>query len=362
MKKKGFTLIELLAVIVVLAVIALIATPIVLNLVKTAKIGSAEQSVTGYVKAIENTIIKSMVDNKDVPDNTYNYDSIEVDVSGKIPTSGEYIVKNGKVESGNFCIDGYYIEYKSGQSKYNKDKECSNSNSSVSNGPTKVEPTSTDTHKGIVYLDPTNLENSCNASNSVSETGTKTGCMKWYIYSEDDNSYTMILDHNTTGSTSFYLKEMENISSLIEVENILSQLITDTVDWDYRLNMRLIEAQEISNITQNTLWINDAQFDASRFYLDSNNQTQVANSTNKSKYAWLYDYTNGCKEYGCNIGDSSVWGYWTNTISIMATPVAFIISNDGMLSASTGCNDDATECENFYGIRPVITISKSLIS
>ena len=37
MKKKGFTLIELLAVIVVLAIIALIATPIVMNIIKSAK-------------------------------------------------------------------------------------------------------------------------------------------------------------------------------------------------------------------------------------------------------------------------------------------------------------------------------------
>ena len=35
--KKGFTLIELLAVIIVLAVIALIARPIVLNVVDSAK-------------------------------------------------------------------------------------------------------------------------------------------------------------------------------------------------------------------------------------------------------------------------------------------------------------------------------------
>ena len=37
MKRKGFTLIELLAVIVILAVIALIATPIILNMINDAK-------------------------------------------------------------------------------------------------------------------------------------------------------------------------------------------------------------------------------------------------------------------------------------------------------------------------------------
>ena len=37
MKKKGFTLIELLAVIIILAIIALIATPIILNVIDDAR-------------------------------------------------------------------------------------------------------------------------------------------------------------------------------------------------------------------------------------------------------------------------------------------------------------------------------------
>ena len=39
---KGFTLIELLAVIIVLAIIALIATPIIFNVIENAKIKSME--------------------------------------------------------------------------------------------------------------------------------------------------------------------------------------------------------------------------------------------------------------------------------------------------------------------------------
>ncbi len=103
MKKntKGFTLIELLAVIVVLAVIALIATPIVLNLVKEAKEGAARESVTSYMKAVENTVLKEMVNGKDVTFCTsYTIDGttlkctgdpekkLTVDVSGKGPTAG----------------------------------------------------------------------------------------------------------------------------------------------------------------------------------------------------------------------------------------------------------------------------------
>ena len=50
---KGFTLIELLAVIVVLAIIALIATPVVLNSISTAKEGANRESARAFVKAAE---------------------------------------------------------------------------------------------------------------------------------------------------------------------------------------------------------------------------------------------------------------------------------------------------------------------
>ena len=57
MKNKGFTLIELLAVIVILAIIALIATPMILGVIDTAKRGSAESAALGYVDAVEKSVM-----------------------------------------------------------------------------------------------------------------------------------------------------------------------------------------------------------------------------------------------------------------------------------------------------------------
>lgn len=54
--KKGFTLIELLAVIVILAIIALIATPIILNMINDAKKSAAKDSAYGYMKSVDNYI------------------------------------------------------------------------------------------------------------------------------------------------------------------------------------------------------------------------------------------------------------------------------------------------------------------
>ena len=59
---KGFTLIELLAVIVILAIIALIATPTILGVIETARKGSAEQSALGYIDAIEKQVAIDMLE------------------------------------------------------------------------------------------------------------------------------------------------------------------------------------------------------------------------------------------------------------------------------------------------------------
>ena len=90
------------------------------------------------------------------------------------------------------------------------------------------------------------------------------------------------------------------------------------------------------------------------FYLDSNNQTQTANSTNKSKYAWLFDYTDGCTSYGCNKADSSTWGYWTSTRKIDNSTYVWHVRRLGSLSLDDVLNAGC-------GVRPVITISKSNI-
>ena len=70
--KKGFTLIELLAVIVVLAIIALIATPIVMNTIKNTKKGAAERTADNYIKQVETAVAESRIDGTKVANGTYN--------------------------------------------------------------------------------------------------------------------------------------------------------------------------------------------------------------------------------------------------------------------------------------------------
>lgn len=60
MNKKGFTLIELLAVIVILAIIALIATPIILGIINDAKSSAKKRSAELIYSGVEYAYVSSM--------------------------------------------------------------------------------------------------------------------------------------------------------------------------------------------------------------------------------------------------------------------------------------------------------------
>jgi len=110
---KGFTLIELLAVIVILAIIALIATPIILGVIETARQGSAENSALGYIDAVEKQIAIDMLGQSDKKvtigeDNTISIpDGATMAVKGEAPTSGSLTVDatTGVVSDGCMIIE-----------------------------------------------------------------------------------------------------------------------------------------------------------------------------------------------------------------------------------------------------------------
>ena len=57
----GFTLIELLAVIVILAIIALIATPMVLEIITKARKSAAQDSIYGIMEATSLAYVHAIV-------------------------------------------------------------------------------------------------------------------------------------------------------------------------------------------------------------------------------------------------------------------------------------------------------------
>lgn len=96
MKKKGFTLIELLAVIIIMAVISLIATPIILNIIDNSKESANQRSVELYKKAIMNAFVEYQMVNNAAPSSFNDLESY-INVQNKIDDCTTKVFKNGYV-------------------------------------------------------------------------------------------------------------------------------------------------------------------------------------------------------------------------------------------------------------------------
>ena len=177
----------------------------------------------------------------------------------------------------------------------------------------------------------------------ASKTENKQGCMKWYIFLDDENSRTvdMLLDHNTTATSNWSStnKNDTNADALIET------LQKDTKDWKEDLNPRIITAQEFVEIV-------NPEFDI--------NEAVTGDKVNLSAAeGWLIDRISECRSYSGKIcyndavGSKNVYGYWTLT-QIGKSHVWYVYRNGYM---GTRAVDNV-----YYGVRPVITVDKSIIA
>ena len=354
MRKKGFTLIELLAVIVILAVIAIIATPAVLNIIEESKKSAAEASARSIVGAAKTHYMQNIMDNKpnsnvDLSTNTLKYDG-EQAKKGLL----SYDAK-GNV-SGKMYISGYCIEVASDgtiTSTKTDENECT----------IDIPEVTTYANGTVVYYNPeTNTK--CTSAEAVSTTGTKTGCMKWYVFNYDgSDKVNLLLDHNTTAKVAWVSKADYIAAGGTEAEygkdgnnskgpiTALKQLKSDTSTWSKSIKPRLIEASEIATITGNSGWTAGG----SDYYFHDNTQTQYTGAAGTNKYAWLFDNTKECTTFGCNVADSSNYGYWTNTAHSGYPVLAWDVSCSGYLYYLM------VEYADYDGIRPVVTISKDIL-
>ncbi len=138
--KKGFTLIELLAVIVVLAIIALIATPIVMNTIKKSQKGAAERSAENYIDAVETAVATAKLDSDGVLDGIYTINGkgnlegnglqepLTIEMSGNKPTGGTITIKNGQVTTDSkMTVGSYEVSYNPTNKKYEATEKGSSS-------------------------------------------------------------------------------------------------------------------------------------------------------------------------------------------------------------------------------------------
>lgn len=129
MKNKGFTLIELLAVIVILAIIALITTPIILNVIEKARLDSAKDKAYGVIEATKLAYTEAQTDDVPLPFTiTYTAlnsaptipgSTVTVKTSGEAPTSGTVTISDdGEITVIKLKFGNYYCSTIDSKTKY----------------------------------------------------------------------------------------------------------------------------------------------------------------------------------------------------------------------------------------------------
>ncbi len=389
--RKGFTLVELLAVLTILAIISLIAIPIAINIIDSSSEKVSERSRDNYIRAVNVAI------------GNYNTKATEeiIDATCAIQSNGDLKcgnvlvklnIKNNPAISGTVIIKNYnvvgYVDLKISERTFTK----------LSFGGTYVAPSSTDTHKGIVYMDPTDISKKCTAqaaAENVNMYGTpttiKTGCMKFYIYDDTGSSYKMIVDHNTSGGVSWVTcGETIELGANSDCRQpnwgtkntygpiaAIKRLNEDTAGWVG--TPRLISVDEVAHIVgiDTAIGWNSTDPNSFPFYLDGSGSTRegweidwntINIGENASNYAWLFNNIHNCTYFGCNVEDNNeylyisenysgmgeIYGYWTSSASAQYDFDAWGVSSDFI----AGTDYDVTDAD--YGIRPVITIPKSI--
>jgi len=110
--KKGFTLIELLAVIVILAIIALIATPIILGIINDARKESNERSAELYASAVRNAIASYQLTHPNAPT---SFSELNIEHDGEVICTTQELYEDGSFYIADCTVNGDEVEYTYGE-------------------------------------------------------------------------------------------------------------------------------------------------------------------------------------------------------------------------------------------------------
>ena len=115
MKKKAFTLIELIAVLVIMAILALIVTPLVMNIIRKARIAADKRSIDAYGRSIELAIANYLLDNGDFPT---SINDLTIEYSGdEVVCSLTQLNDDSSVYLTGCTVGGRLVDYEYGSDK-----------------------------------------------------------------------------------------------------------------------------------------------------------------------------------------------------------------------------------------------------
>ena len=113
MKNKGFTLIELIAVLVIMAILALIVTPLVMSIIRKARISAAKRSIDAYGRSIELAIAGYLMDTGAFPT---SIEQLTIEYSGpEVVCSTTQLNSDSSVYLTGCTVAGKIVDYTYGK-------------------------------------------------------------------------------------------------------------------------------------------------------------------------------------------------------------------------------------------------------
>ena len=114
-KRNAFTLIELVAVLVIMAIIALIATPLVMSIIRKARVSADKRSIDAYGRSIELAIAGYLMDTGSFPT---SIEQLTIEYSGsQVVCSTTQLNNDSSVYLAGCTVGGRSVDYTYGSDK-----------------------------------------------------------------------------------------------------------------------------------------------------------------------------------------------------------------------------------------------------
>ncbi len=303
MNKKGFTLVELIGVVVILGLIALVAFPSLLN-----QINSSKKQISDSQKELIIAATKNYVEENKNEYANKNFFVVDVDVLAEKNYIDKKLIKSYTDEGNKLLVTALNGEY----------------NVTVSKGNAKCEAVTSLTISGAGSV-PT-------ASNP-------------FVYGAEYKCFV-----NEKESNQFYVLDENDDTVMLIMNKTFKDSITNWCKGNNNNNCGAVTAKEVlANKTKD--------WEVGTVLPDRNILVKANNGSTGTAASWMVT----------NFSDASA-NYWTSTPSPYNGGVnyAYVIHRNGMSlnnSHQVGTYKDNGEKINLtYGIRPVIIVSKEIIT
>lgn len=355
MKNKGFTLIELLAVIIILSIIAVITTPVIMNMIENARKETSKNSAYGITNSAKQYYYK-LEEDPEIFSCSFPNDCQSLNFDGNIPTSGNIRLNDIGIVYGEVTF-------------YDKYTFCIFDNN-VYDG-TCEETVAKDLKEQIKQKGSTHIYK----SDGNIDTEKLYNCIEYDItVKSDETTIPFCVIGETNNEVTLISKEIIGTQIAWNINSLYTQLLNETKTWDNIPAIDNYTYDDTQHGNYKTLSIEDGKAtiiksDDTEVVIGNNSAENTTNQlrarliTAEEAYEVINGTTDILNKTTCNNAPDWLTGTWTSTFHVSNSSSSGIYTDAYQIKNITGIN---TKCglyehttSDTYGVKAIITIDKS---